>query len=80
MKGVTVPPYRQPNKHKPHMRRNQTALPQVRKDVRCKVCALFPGDGYAISAGHNIHVDVLPENILALFDTAFAESDCSAAA
>ncbi|NQU11906.1 hypothetical protein HQ590_14015 [bacterium] len=56
--------------------RNQTTLPhgtadEVRADVRRKVGALAPGGGYILSAGHNIQADVPPENILAVFDTAY---------
>lgn len=55
---------------------NQTTLPhgtpdQVREDVIRKLRALSPGGGYIMSGGHNIQADVPPENILALFDTAF---------
>ena len=55
---------------------NQTILPhgtpqQVREDVIRKIRALAPGGGYIISGGHNIQADVPPENILALFDTAW---------
>ncbi len=55
---------------------NQTTLPhgtpeQVRDDVIRKLRALAPGGGYIVSAGHNIQADVPPQNILALFDTAF---------
>jgi uroporphyrinogen decarboxylase len=55
---------------------NQTLLPhgtpeQVCNDVIRKLRALAPGGGYIVSAGHNIQADVPPQNILALFDTAF---------
>jgi len=55
---------------------NQTILPygtpeQVREDVIHKIRALAPGGGYVASGGHNIQADVKPENILALFDTAY---------
>jgi uroporphyrinogen decarboxylase len=55
---------------------NQTILPhgtpeQVRQDVRRKMRALAPGGGYVVSGGHNIQADVPPQNILALFDTAY---------
>jgi len=55
---------------------NQTTLPhgtpeEVRQDVRRKIRALSAGGGYVASGGHNIQADVPPENILALFDTAF---------
>jgi uroporphyrinogen decarboxylase len=43
----------------------------VRDDVTRKLRALAPGGGYIVSAGHNIQADVPPQNILALFDTAF---------
>lgn len=55
---------------------NQTILPhgtpeEVREDVIRKIRALAPGGGYIVSGGHNIQADVSPENILALFDTAW---------
>lgn len=56
--------------------RNQSVIPhgtqeEVKADVRSKIEALAPGGGYIVSGGHNIQPDVPPENILALFDTAF---------
>jgi uroporphyrinogen decarboxylase len=56
--------------------RNQSLIPlgtpqQVAADVRKKIKALAPGGGYIVSAGHNIQADVPPENILAVYDTAF---------
>jgi len=55
---------------------NQTILPhgtleQVRQDVIRKIDALSGGGGYVVSGGHNIQADVRPENIVALFDTAY---------
>jgi uroporphyrinogen decarboxylase len=55
---------------------NQTTLPygtpeQVRQDVVHKILALAPGGGYVMSGGHNIQADVKPQNIMALFDTAY---------
>jgi uroporphyrinogen decarboxylase len=55
---------------------NQTTLPygtpeQVRRDVIRKILALAPGGGYIVSGGHNIQADVKPQNIMALFDTAY---------
>lgn len=37
--------------------------------------ALSAGGGYVASGGHNIQADVPPENILALFDTAFIDCE-----
>ena len=56
--------------------RNQSTLPhgspaEVRADVTRKMKHLAPGGGYIVSGGHNIQADVPPENILALYDTAF---------
>lgn len=55
---------------------NTTILPhgkpeEVAAEVRKKIAALAPGGGYIFSGGHNIQADVPPENIVALFDTAF---------
>jgi len=55
---------------------NTTILPygtadEVRKEVKKKIRALAPGGGYIFSGGHNIQADVPPENIVALFDTAY---------
>ena len=55
---------------------NTTILPhgtpdEVRKEVSTKIKALAPGGGYVLSGGHNIQADVPPENVVALFDTAF---------
>jgi uroporphyrinogen decarboxylase len=56
--------------------RNQSLIPhgtpeQVAADVRKKIAALAPGGGYIVSAGHNVQADVPPENILAVYDTAY---------
>lgn len=55
---------------------NQTIIPygtpdEVRAEVIEKIKCLAPGGGYIISGGHNIQADVPPENIIALFDTAY---------
>lgn len=55
---------------------NTTILPRgkpedVAREVRRKIAALAPSGGYIFSGGHNIQADVPPENIVALFDTAF---------
>ncbi|MCX6090083.1 MAG: hypothetical protein NTX88_06925 [Candidatus Atribacteria bacterium] len=55
---------------------NQSILPQgtpdeVRAEAKNKIKYLAPGGGYIFSAGHNIQADVPPENIIALFDTAY---------
>ncbi|MDD3715016.1 MAG: uroporphyrinogen decarboxylase family protein [Atribacterota bacterium] len=57
---------------------NQSIIPHgtpedVIKEVRDKIKILAPGGGYIISGGHNIQADVPPQNILALFDTAYQE-------
>jgi uroporphyrinogen decarboxylase len=55
---------------------NTTILPRgnprdVAQEVTKKIRALAPGGGYVFSGGHNIQADVPPENIVALFDTAY---------
>jgi len=45
---------------------------EVTAEVAKKIRALAPGGGYVFSGGHNIQADVPPENIVALFDTAYA--------
>ncbi len=55
---------------------NTTTLPygtpdEVCEEVKNKLRALAPGGGYIFSGGHNIQADVPPENIIALFDTAY---------
>jgi uroporphyrinogen decarboxylase len=55
---------------------NTTVLPhgtpeEVAAEAERKIAALAPGGGYVFSAGHNIQADVPPENIVALFDTAY---------
>jgi uroporphyrinogen decarboxylase len=44
---------------------------EVEDEVRKKIKALAPGGGYILSGGHNIQADVPPENVVALFDTAY---------
>jgi uroporphyrinogen decarboxylase len=56
--------------------RNQSVLVkgtpgEVEKEVASKMKILAPGGGYIFSGGHNIQADVPPENIIALFDSAF---------
>ena len=56
--------------------RNQSLIPrgspdEIAADVRKKIESLAPGGGYIMSAGHNIQPDVPPENILAVYDSAF---------
>ena len=46
---------------------------EVAEDVRRNVEALMPGGGYVFNNVHNIQGEVPPENIVALFDTAY---DC----
>lgn len=55
---------------------NQTILPrgtpqEVAEEAAKKIRALAPGGGYIFSAGHDIQADVPPENVVALFDTAY---------
>ena len=55
---------------------NTTILPhgtpqEVKDEVIRKIRALAPGGGYVFSGGHNIQADVPPQNIVALFDTAY---------
>ncbi|HEB31607.1 MAG TPA: hypothetical protein ENI15_12145 [Spirochaetes bacterium] len=55
---------------------NTTILPratpgEVAEEVRKKISVLAPGGGYILSGGHNIQPDVPPENVVALFDTAY---------
>jgi uroporphyrinogen decarboxylase len=55
---------------------NTTILPhgtpdEVEKEVKEKLKYLAPGGGYILSGGHNIQADVPPENVIALFDSAF---------
>jgi len=49
-----------------------TAKPEVvREEVRKNLAAFMPGGGYVFNNVHNIQADVPPENILALFDSAW---------
>lgn len=55
---------------------NTTVLPHgtpqdVKQEVIKKIRALAPGGGYILSGGHNIQADVPPQNVIALFDTAY---------
>jgi uroporphyrinogen decarboxylase len=55
---------------------NTTILPrgtpgEVAQEVKKKISVLAPGGGYILSGGHNIQADVPPENVVALFDTAY---------
>jgi len=42
----------------------------VVREVRARMRELAPGGGYVLAVSPNIQADVLPENILALYDTA----------
>ena len=44
---------------------------EVAENVRQNVRALMPGGGYVFNNVHNIQGEVPPENIVALFDTAY---------
>ena len=49
-----------------------TASPEtVREHVRCNLEAWKPGGGYVFNNVHNIQAGVPPENVVALFDTAY---------
>jgi uroporphyrinogen decarboxylase len=43
---------------------------EVIADALYRIRYLAPGGGYIFSSGHNIQANMLPENILALFETA----------
>jgi len=45
---------------------------QVREEVRRMIRILGPGGGYLFTSCHSIQPDVSPENIVALFDAAYA--------
>ncbi len=45
---------------------------QVAADVRKNMAALKPGGGYIFNNIHNIQGEVSPENIIAMYDTAYA--------
>ncbi len=49
----------------------QGTPPEVAENVRRNLDALRPGGGYVFNSIHNIQGDVPPENIVALFDTAY---------
>jgi uroporphyrinogen decarboxylase len=44
---------------------------EVRENVRQNLNAFKPGGGYVFNGVHNIQADVPPDNILAMYDTAF---------
>jgi uroporphyrinogen decarboxylase len=44
---------------------------QVAENVRANLKALMPGGGYVFNNVHNIQGEVPPENVVALFDTAY---------
>lgn len=44
---------------------------QVAANVRANLTALMPGGGYVFNNVHNIQGEVPPENVVALFDTAY---------
>jgi uroporphyrinogen decarboxylase len=55
----------------------QTVLPQrtpaeVREEVRRRIDDLGPGGGFVFAAVHNIQPGVPPENMEAMWDTAYA--------
>jgi uroporphyrinogen decarboxylase len=52
----------------------------VAADVRRHLAALMPGGGYVFNSIHNIQGEVPPENVVALFDTAYDSGFYSASA
>lgn len=42
---------------------------EVREETKRLLDAFMPGGGFVFAAGHNIQIDVPPENVIALFDT-----------
>jgi uroporphyrinogen decarboxylase len=44
---------------------------EVEEDVRRNLAAFMPGGGYVFANVHNIQGEVPPENVIALFDTAY---------
>jgi uroporphyrinogen decarboxylase len=44
---------------------------EIREHVRANIEIFKPGGGYVFNNVHNIQVGVPPENIVALFDTAY---------
>ncbi len=44
---------------------------EVAADVRANLAAFMPGGGYVFNGIHNIQADVPPENIVAMYDTAY---------
>ncbi len=46
------------------------SIEEVTADALYRIRHLAPGGGYIFSGGHNIQVNMPPENIMALFDTA----------
>jgi uroporphyrinogen decarboxylase len=43
---------------------------EVREEVRRRVAELAPGGGFVFGSIHNIQINVPPQNIVAMFDTA----------
>jgi uroporphyrinogen decarboxylase len=44
----------------------------VREEVRRRIGDLGPGGGYVLCSVHNIQPDVPPENMMAMFESAYA--------
>jgi uroporphyrinogen decarboxylase len=42
---------------------------EVREETKKLLDAFMPGGGFVFAAGHNIQIDVPPENVITLFDT-----------
>jgi len=52
---------------------------EIRQHVRDRMSVFSPGGGYVFNQIHNIQANVPPENILAMFDAAYAFGACGAA-
>jgi uroporphyrinogen decarboxylase len=48
---------------------------QVEQEVKSRIKGFAPGGGYILAAAHNIQVDVPPENIITMFESARKFSD-----
>jgi uroporphyrinogen decarboxylase len=43
----------------------------VRREVRQRILDLGPGGGYVVCSVHNIQPEVAPQNVVAMFDSAY---------
>ncbi|MDD5745280.1 MAG: uroporphyrinogen decarboxylase family protein, partial [Mesotoga sp.] len=46
-------------------------LEEIEEDVRRRIDILAPGGGFVFASIHNIQMEIPPEKILRLFDTAY---------